>query len=51
MITSPWASFYPPLYHLSLIPALSLGHPSETKAVATHLIYLAAIDHRCSPPA
>jgi hypothetical protein len=39
-LTNEWSHVYPPLYHLSLIPALSLGAPSETKAAATHLLYL-----------
>lgn len=39
-VTTPWASYYPPFYHVSLIPALSLGIPSEGKALATHVIYL-----------
>ena len=39
-LTNEWSHVYPPLYHLSLIPALSLGAPSETKAAATHILYL-----------
>src|SRR5271154_4391939 len=42
-VTTSWASFYPPLYHLSIIPALSLGIPSETKAVAMHVVYMAIL--------
>ena len=36
---SPWVSFYPPFYHLSLIPSLSFGQMSEAHAVATHAFY------------
>lgn len=38
-VTSPWASVYTPLYHYSLIPALSTGIPSQPRAVATHVAY------------
>lgn len=40
-VTTSWASVYPPLYHLSIIPALSLGQPSPAKAVATYVLYAA----------
>lgn len=40
-LTNEWSHVYPPVFHLSLIPALSIGVPSETKAALTHLVYLA----------
>ena len=39
-LTDEWSHVYPPLYHFSIIPALSLGVPSETKATLTHILYL-----------
>ncbi len=42
-VTSPWTAVYPPLYHLSLIPVLSLGTPSEAKAAFMHLFYFALL--------
>jgi len=46
-LTNEWSHVYPPLYHLSLIPALSLGAPSETKAAATHILYLTVFIAGC----
>src|SRR6266513_5634500 len=40
-LTDEWAHVYPPVYHLSIIPALSMGRPSEAKASATHIAYFA----------
>ena len=31
-LQNPWAHVYPPLYHVSIIPALSLGVPSRGKS-------------------
>lgn len=42
-VTSPWAAVYPPLYHLSLIPTLSTGKPSQARATATHVFFLALL--------
>src|SRR5689334_10180826 len=39
-LQNPWDHVYPPIYHLSIIPAMSLGVPTETKAVMTHGLYL-----------
>jgi len=39
-LQNPWAHVYPPLYHFSIIPAMSLGVPTEAKAVLTHALYL-----------
>src|SRR5688572_11743289 len=35
-LQNPWSQVYPPVYHFSIIPALSLGVPTEAKAVMTH---------------
>src|SRR5882724_832581 len=40
-LQNPWDHVYPPVYHFSIIPALSLGVPTEAKAVMTHSLYLA----------
>src|SRR5437879_6316354 len=39
-VTNTWAYVYPPFYHVSLIPALSVGRASEGKAALTHEGYL-----------
>jgi len=39
-LQNPWDHVYPPLYHFSIIPALSLGVPTEAKAVMTHALYV-----------
>jgi len=39
-LTDGWSHVYPPLYHLSIIPAVSLGIPSETKVALTYLFDL-----------
>lgn len=41
-LTNSRTSMYPPFYHLSLIPSLLVGVPSEAKAVTTHALYAAA---------
>ncbi len=46
-LTNGWSHVYPPIYHLSIIPALSLGHPSEAKATATHIAYFAIFVAGC----
>ncbi|MGC3979760.1 MAG: hypothetical protein QM808_00690 [Steroidobacteraceae bacterium] len=42
-IRTRWTAIYPPLYHLTLVPAMSLGEPSMLKAVLTHTAYLALL--------
>ncbi len=39
-LTNEWAHVYPPIYHFSIIPALSAGIPSECKAALMHTAYL-----------
>lgn len=39
-LRSPWVDEYPPLYHLSLIPFLSLGTPSASQTALAHAFYL-----------
>src|SRR5262249_47733606 len=38
-LTNEWSHVYPPVYHFSIIPALSLGRPSETKVAAANVLY------------
>lgn len=40
-ITTSWADVYPPAYHLSLIPFLSIGIPSTHQTAWPHAIYFA----------
>lgn len=42
-VTSHWASFYPPGYHWSLVPAFLAFPPSEAVAAGVHLGYLALL--------
>ncbi len=42
-LTNSRTSMYPPLYHVSLLPSLMIGIPSEAKAVTTHLLYAAIL--------
>jgi len=46
-LTNVWSHAYPPVYHLSIIPAMSLGVPSETKVVMTNIFYLAVLLAGC----
>jgi len=46
-LTNEWAHVYPPLYHFSIMPALSLGVPSEYKASLTHTFYLLVLIIGC----
>ncbi len=39
-LQNPWASVYPPLYHFSIFPFMSIGWPTESKAVMAHAFYL-----------
>lgn len=42
-LTNSWSHVYPPLFHFSMIPALSVGVPSEMKAASVNLIYLCVL--------
>lgn len=39
-LTNLWAHVYPPVYHFSIIPTMSVGIPSETKAALANTFYL-----------
>lgn len=38
-LQNPWGHVYPPVYHFSIIPAMSFGVPTESKAAVTHGLY------------
>src|SRR5690242_15084614 len=40
-LTNEWSHVYPPLYHFSILPALSVGIPSESKVAVSDLFYWA----------
>lgn len=42
-VLSHWASFYPPAYHWSLVPAFLVLSPSEATATSVHLGYLGVL--------
>jgi hypothetical protein len=38
-VTVSWASVYPPLYHLSLMPFVAPGIPVQSRTLGAHLLY------------
>ncbi len=39
-LQNPWVHVYPPFYHISIIPLMSMGIPTEAKAVLAHGLYV-----------
>ncbi len=46
-LQNEWSHVYPPLYHLSIIPALSVGTPSEAKVAMTYIFDLVVLLAGC----
>src|ERR1019366_10824587 len=46
-LQNEWSHLYPPLYHLSILPALSVGVPSETKVAMTYIFELGLLLAGC----
>lgn len=46
-LTNEWSHVYPPLYHLAIIPALSVGIPSESHVALSYLVPFALLLMAC----